>query len=189
MNPTWSFPPHKHDDLCEIIYISEGEGLFTIGNRTYKATQGDILIYNQGVLHEEQSNPAHPLKTYFCGIGNLAVEGVEQGSLVPNHLEPVIHAGSYSYLVENYISAIFEELKSQVLGYETVSQYNLVSLIVSVIRILNTQTPPVQSVSSGTLGYRIKEYIDKNYTKDIPLNEIANRLYISPHYLSHILKE
>lgn len=187
--PTWSFPSHKHDDLCEIIYISEGEGLFTIGNQSYKAAKGDILIYNQNILHEEQSNPEHPLKTYFCGIGNLAIEGIEPGTLVPNHLEPVIHAGAYSYQVESYISTIFEELRSQVLGFETVCQNNLVSLIISVIRIFNTQAPPVQSVSADSLSYKIKEYIDKNYTKDIPLNEIANRLYISPYYLSHIFKE
>jgi quercetin dioxygenase-like cupin family protein len=31
--PDWKFPSHKHDDLSEIIYISEGEGEFIIGNK------------------------------------------------------------------------------------------------------------------------------------------------------------
>ncbi|MBC8079158.1 MAG: helix-turn-helix transcriptional regulator [Gorillibacterium sp.] len=187
--PNWSFSSHKHDDLCEIIYISKGEGLFIIGNNTYKAIHGDILIYNQGVIHEEQSNPNNPLKTYFCGIGSLYIQDMFEGCLVPDNLEPVIHAGSYSFQIENYLSTIFEEMKSQVLGYELVCQNALISLIISVIRILNSQYIAKPSIDSDSLGYKIKEFIDKNYTRNIPLNEIANQLYLSPHYLSHIFKE
>ncbi|QJD84614.1 helix-turn-helix domain-containing protein [Cohnella herbarum] len=187
-DPSWSFPPHKHDDLCEILYVSEGEGLFVIDNITYTASKGDILVYNGGVLHEERSNPDHPLKTYFCGVGQLRIEGLRDHYLFSPGIRPVIPTGPYSHQVEGYISTLFEELKSQVFGFEIVCQNVLVSLIVSVLRILNSQSEAAPA-SSPSLGLLIKEYIDINYTRDIPLNEIANRLYISPFYLSHIFKE
>ncbi|MCD9022493.1 AraC family transcriptional regulator [Cohnella silvisoli] len=187
--PEWSFPSHKHDDLIEIIYISEGNGTFIIDNKKYSAGKGDILIYNQGALHEEKSNPDDPLKTYFCGVGNLHVSGLDRGCIIPAHAEPVIHAGIYSYQMEQYISTLFTELRSQVWGFETICQNTLNSIIVVILRLVNMDNHSAQPASSQSLGYRIKDYIDQNYTREIPLSEIANRLYISPHYLSHIFKE
>jgi AraC-like DNA-binding protein/mannose-6-phosphate isomerase-like protein (cupin superfamily) len=186
--PEWTFPSHKHDELCEIIYISEGEGDFIIDNHSYNAQKGDILVYNQGIIHDEKSNPQKPLKTYFCGVGALAIKGLADGFLIPNHRAPVIHADKYSYKIENYFSNIFEECSSQVLGFETISQHLLVSLIILIIRITTASEDPAMN-SPDSLGYRIKEYIDKNYTREISLDDIANHLYLSPYYISHIFKK
>jgi AraC-like DNA-binding protein len=185
--PEWTFPSHKHDELCEIIYISEGEGDFIIDNHSYKAQKGDILVYNRGIIHDEKSNPQKPLKTYFSGIGDLSIKGLADGFLIPSHLAPVIHADKYSYKIENYFSNIFEECSSQVLGFEIISRHLLVSLIILIIRI-TTATEDLALNSPDSLGYRIKEYIDKNYTRDISLDDIANHLYLSPYYISHIFK-
>jgi len=187
--PNWNFPSHKHDDFSEIVYISEGEGQFRINDHNYFAGKGDMIIYNCGVLHEERSNPANPLKTYFCGIGNLQIKGVEAGNIIPDSSKPVISTGAYSRQVEGYVSTLFEELRSQNFGFETVCQNAMVSLLVSVLRIVNTYEPQALRMQNDSLGYRIKQYIDLNYTQDIPLHEIANHLYISPYYLSHIFKE
>ncbi len=194
-DPEWSFSSHKHDDLSEIIYVSEGEGSFTISNKTYHVQSGDILIYNKGVIHEEGSSPENPLKTYFCGVGNLFIEGIEEGCIIPSHLKPVIHAGNYKYKIESYISEIFEESNSQVLGYEIICQNLLTSLIILILRIITSDHQAISenrttaAAAPDSLGYKIKEYIDKNYTTNISLSKIANRLYISPHYLSHTFKK
>jgi AraC-like DNA-binding protein/mannose-6-phosphate isomerase-like protein (cupin superfamily) len=188
-DPTWSFPSHKHDDVSEIIYISEGEGNFIIDNRGYSARKGDILIYNRGVLHEERSNPGNPIKTYFCGIGNLHIDSVMEGCIIPANVIPVIHTGSYSHQFEVYISTIFEEIRSQVFGFETICQNTLVSLLIAILRIINSQAIENDQLADDSLSRKIKQFIEINYTKDIPLNEIANRLYISPYYLAHIFKE
>ena len=187
--PDWKFPSHKHEDLCELIYISEGEGEFIINNNFYLAHKGDILVYNQGVIHDEKSNPANPLRTYFCGIGNLLIKGMEEGFVIPQNIEPVIHTNKYMHKVENYISDIFEECSSQVLGYEAVCNNLLLSLIILITRIIRTQNVMPAHLNTNTLGYQIKEYIDKNYTQDISLNKIANRIYVSQHYLSHVFKQ
>jgi AraC-like DNA-binding protein/mannose-6-phosphate isomerase-like protein (cupin superfamily) len=188
--PNWSFPMHKHDDLSEIIYIAEGEGEFVIGDTKYIAGAGDILIYNRGVLHEEKSNPQKPLKTYFCGVGGLHLEGVEEGCIIPNHICPVIHADKYKHRVESYISNIFEEVNSQIMGFELISTHLLVSLIILITRIVKAYNVPEQTVAPpNSLGYQIKHFIDRNYTQNIPLQEIANQLYISPYYMSRIFRK
>jgi AraC-like DNA-binding protein len=187
-DPEWTFPSHKHDELSEVVYISEGEGDFIINNHPYKAQKGDILVYNQGIIHDEKSNPQKPLITYFCGIGDLSLKGLADGSLIPDHVSPVIQANKYSYKIESYISNIFDECASQVLGFEIICQHLLVSLIILIMRIA-TATEKRAVDSPNSLGYRIKEYIDKNYTHDISLDDIANHLYLSPYYISHIFKK
>jgi len=188
--PSWGFPMHQHEELCEIIYISSGAGRFVIGNHTYEAKAGDVLIYNGGVLHEEHSDPERPLLTYFCGIGRLKIKTLPAHCLIAPNQCPVIPTGDCGRLIENHIRTLFEELQQQEYGFETVCRNALISLIVTVRRLIGIQCE--EATSAGTdssLGRRIKAYIDSHFTHDISLNEIASRLYISPYYLSHIFKE
>lgn len=183
-NPEWNFPIQKHDDLSEIVYISEGEGTFIINNKTYTAEKGDILIYNKGVIHEEYSKPSNPLKTYYCGVANLAIEGMKELHIIPSDFEPVIRNNKYSYKIETYISDIFEESSIRAAGFEIICQNLLISLITLIIRIVKLQKINPVSDDSNSLANRIKEYIDKNYTKNINLNDIAEHLHVNPYYLS-----
>lgn len=54
--------------------------------------------------------------------------------------------------------------------------------------MLNTNHNNID-LNSQTLGFKIKEYIDENYKEDIKLNDIAEKFYLSPYYLSHIFKK
>jgi AraC-like DNA-binding protein/mannose-6-phosphate isomerase-like protein (cupin superfamily) len=188
-NPEWNFPSHKHDDLSEIVYICEGEGTYIINNKTYTATKGDILIYNKGVLHEEYSNPSNPLKTYFCGISNLAIEGIDELYIIPSDIEPVIRNNKYSNRIEFYMSNIFEESSLKAPGYEMICQNLLISLITLIIRMTKLQGINNISDDSLPIAHRVKEYLHKNYAKKITLKDIANNLYMNPYYLSHIFKQ
>lgn len=188
-NPKWNFPSHKHDDLSEIVYIIDGEGTFVINNETFLAQKGDLLIYNKGVIHEEYSNPSNPLKTYFCGISSLAIEGLKELEIIPSSIEPVIRNNKYSSKLESYISDIFEESSLKASGFEIICQNLLTSLITLINRIIKLQSKDTVSNGSHSLAHIIKEYIDKNYTKDITLKEIADKLFLSPYYMSHIFKK
>jgi YesN/AraC family two-component response regulator len=45
------------------------------------------------------------------------------------------------------------------------------------------------SQETNSISRGIKEYIDKNYTRNITLKDIANALYVSTDYVSHIFKK
>ncbi|MEY2196491.1 AraC family transcriptional regulator [Neobacillus sp. BF23-41] len=188
-NPNWNFPSHKHDDLCEIIYICEGEGTFIIDNKSYTAKKGDILIYNTGVIHEEYSNPSNPLVTYFCGISNLAIDQLKDLCIIPFDLEPIIQKNKYSDLIGLYFSHIFEESSLKAAGFEIICQGLLTSSIALMHRAIKLQNLRNETKESNTLAHRIKEFIDKNYKKNIKLEDIAAALYINKYYLSHVFKE
>jgi AraC-like DNA-binding protein len=188
-NPNWNFPSHKHDDLCEIIYICEGEGTFIINNKSYTAAKGDVLIYNSGIIHEEYSNPKNPLKTIFCGISNMAIDQLPELCIIPLDLEPVIRKNEYSHQIEIYFSHIFEESSLKADGFEIICQGLLTSSIALIYRVVKMQNIKSETTESNTLANRIKEFIDKNYKKNIKLEDIADELYINKYYLSHVFKE
>ncbi|NOU94032.1 helix-turn-helix domain-containing protein [Paenibacillus sp. LMG 31456] len=187
--PRWSFERHKHDDLSEIVYIVDGEGSFIIGDKEYVAGRGDLIIYNQGVSHEERSKAENPLKTYYCGVSNLAIEGIDEGCILPRHQSPVIRTNALGSKIEGLFSQIFEEVNSQTMGCQIICQNYLSSLLVFIHRIVSAHESLIVSSEQHSVGYQIQEFLDNHFMQDISLNEIANSLYISPYYLSRIFKE
>ncbi|MDM5340305.1 AraC family transcriptional regulator [Fictibacillus enclensis] len=188
-NPHWKFSSHKHDNLSEIVHICAGKGTFTIDGTTYEVSQGDTLIYNKDVLHEEWSNPSQPLKTYFCGITNLSIAGLDDLHIIPSGIEPVIRRTKYSPKIETLLAEIFDEAALKADGYEKVSKHLLISLITLIYRILHLHHSDITAESRDSLAHQIKEYIDKHYTKSLSLEDLAEAFFISPYYLSHVFKE
>ncbi|CAM4489283.1 AraC family transcriptional regulator [Paenibacillus macerans] len=181
-------PPQIHD-FREIIYIVEGAGEFRIAGKTYEVRPGDVAVYNAGVPHEERSLSPQPFKLIYCGVSNVHIEGVPQGQLLPAYVEPVIPCEKYAYKVESCLSEMLQECDSQVLGYETLSNNLLMSLITLLYRIVDVKHPFDPLKDKNEITVRTKQFIDKNYTRSITLKEIADTLYVSQHYLSHLFKK
>ncbi|WP_083865520.1 AraC family ligand binding domain-containing protein [Neobacillus bataviensis] len=117
----------------------EGEGTFIINNKIYTVKEGDILIYNAGIIHEEYSNPANPLVTFFCGISNLAIDHLKELCIIPYELEPVIRKNEYSSSIRSFLSQIFEESLLKTTGYEIICQGLLTSSIALIHRVIKLQ--------------------------------------------------
>jgi len=54
-------PPHKHADE-EFLYLIDGNGTWTLGDKTIAAHAGDILYSAPGVLHGIKNTSDKPLK-------------------------------------------------------------------------------------------------------------------------------
>lgn len=182
------FSKHKHDEFSELLYISDGEGEFIIEDKVYTAKKGDILIFNKGVFHEEFSNPNNPLNMYYCAIGNQSISGIAEGCLIPSEVEPLIHSQHHSSKMEYIISEIFNQCANQINGYLDICQNLISALVIMTLQIIIEQNKLFVADKAKSLGTKIKDYIDCNYKKDISLNEIAQSLFVSKHYLSHIFK-
>jgi AraC-like DNA-binding protein len=182
------FPEHKHDNYSELIYIADGEGEFIVSGNNYHVQKGDIVIFNMGVVHEEFSNPSHPLQTYYCMIGNVCIDGFKDGDLIPRSIIPVLQTDELSTKVEFYLEEIFQECKQEAIGYQTVCHNLLTSLIILLLRILNRQYEMQTLEKTYTIGQIIMEYINENYMKELTLKDISKSLHLSQHYISHLFK-
>ncbi|WP_211746994.1 AraC family transcriptional regulator [Paenibacillus sp. Marseille-Q4541] len=180
-NPDWQFPSHKHDDLYEILVIKEGEGQFMIGDTAYFAAQGDVLIYNKGVLHAEKSSKDKPIYICYCGFSST------RESIIPAGREPVIRANTYSTELITLMELLFEESSIQDEGHEQICGHLLQSILLLVSRMLGKQSL-ASDISRHQIAIHIKEFIDMNYTQSLNLKKMAEHFNISPYYLAHIFK-
>ncbi|MBT2730353.1 helix-turn-helix transcriptional regulator [Bacillus sp. ISL-75] len=109
--------------------------------------------------------------------------------IIPFGLEPIIQKNKYSDLIGLYFSHIFEESSLKAAGYEIICQGLLTSSIALMHRAIKLQNLRNETKEANTLAHRIKEFIDKNYKKNIKLEDIADALYINKYYLSHVFKD
>lgn len=186
--PGWNFPSHKHDDLSEIVYISNGEGNFLIDNQSYFAQKGDLLIYNKGVIHEEKSSVNNPLSTYYCGIANLKIEGLPKHDIIPKGVKPFIGRNKYSEQIEILFSMMFEESSIKGKGYDAICKNLLSSMIIFIQRMIQLDKSILEN-DSETLALQIKEFLDKNYLNHLTLKDVANEFHMNPYYISHVFSD
>ncbi len=74
--PHWHLGPQSHEHH-ELIVLLAGVTQVRIGERAYRAEEGELLIYRRGVRHEEWNDPGHPFRSIFLGF---------DGSDLPDHL-------------------------------------------------------------------------------------------------------
>ncbi|PAB61034.1 AraC family transcriptional regulator [Anaeromicrobium sediminis] len=186
--PKWFYSMHMHKHLSEIVYIKEGKGNFIINNVHYEVQKGDIVIFNKEVLHQESSDPKSPLKTIVLGVEDIFIKGIDDNCIISNNVCPIIKAGPHSYKVEKYMLEIFEESLTQAEGFDLIC-HNLLRALITLITRLALSHENIESHDLESLAYKIKLYIDENYMYDIKLKDLANKFYISPSYLAHIVKK
>lgn len=186
-NPGWQFPSHKHDDIHEIVMIQQGLGQFMIDGIHYTAGAGDILFFNQGVLHEESSSSENPLFTYYCGFQFLADSASHQNWVIPPDREPIIRSNRYSPAVASLMKLLFEESSIQAAHYMGLSQRLLESILILVKRMVHDESSVSQKINIS-LAAEIKEFLDKNFAQNLSLKEIAKQFHINSYYVSHLFK-
>lgn len=186
-NPEWKFALHKHEDLHEVIFIEDGVGSFVIDGKAYTATKGDVLIYNRGILHQEQSDPDSPLFTYYCGFRFNSPIAEQRDWVIHPDREPVIRSNHYSDELSLLMRTLFGEFSLRNRGYEQISQHLLEAILLLLERMILSQHRTAKE-EKAPLANQIKEYLDTNYRRKLSLMDLAQIFHIDTYYLVHIYK-
>jgi len=65
----WRMPSHSHSHgLHELIVVLSGRMTLITPTETVQAEAGDLLFYRSGMPHEEISDPADPVNTFFIAF-------------------------------------------------------------------------------------------------------------------------
>ncbi|MCP1452343.1 helix-turn-helix transcriptional regulator [Priestia megaterium] len=179
---------HVHQDRLEILYIRQGRGIHTIGGRQYHTKQGDVLIYNSGVIHDERTNPEAEMSVYSCGISDLKLEGMRKNCLLPDGASPVLFSDAFSQDIENLFCMMYSQICSENAGAEEISHHLLQALIIMLVKQINRSIEKEED-KEVILGERIRRYIDDHYSENHTLESISETLNISLSYLCHVFKE
>jgi xylan 1,4-beta-xylosidase len=178
----------KHWHNCiEIFLVLSGKLTVTVESETYHLLEDDIILINCDQIHEIQSNE------------NVAVTLQINPSYFKKGLEPGAYFLCNSAAYHNKMK--FIELKRIIakiiyVHYNdkednellTISfAYQLVLNLVKNFMSRDERNASSVSKSLQRLG-NIIQYLNDNYAENITLEQVAEREYLSPSYLSHFFK-
>lgn len=179
---------HKHDDRLEIMFVARGSGQYLIGGRQYLVQQGDILIFNQGVVHDERPHVSEDSLIYSCGISQLHIDGLPENHLIGRDKSAAIAAGEQSQA----LCGLFDALCAQIFNNERhhgVVTHHLLNAIVVICRNICLARHEQLEKTDASQGLLIKQFIDEHYKEPINLESIMAASGISRFYLIHLFKK
>ncbi|MGV6988075.1 AraC family transcriptional regulator [Testudinibacter sp. P80/BLE/0925] len=179
---------HKHNDRLEIVFIVKGKGNHLIGNEKYQTQAGDILIFNQDVLHDEVAEIGSDMTVYCCGINNLKIKGKKINHLLELDYPAVLPAGDYAEDINAILGIMDSQIRQNPNTATETCRYLLASLI-TIISNIPRRNIQANKNNELMLIHQVKRYIDSHYWENISLSSIARQFNVSPYYLSHLFKQ
>lgn len=176
---------HKHKNRVEVVFIVQGGGNYSIGEHTYVANQGDILIFNNNVVHDERNLTSESALIYSLGIEPLTWNSALEKYKIPIKTPSCIHSGDDYELLLEYFNLLWT---SESVDY--VNSHGAFSELIELIAITTRKACfDLTSHVGSSLGGKILNHIEDNFLNEISLETIAEKLEISVFYLIHVFKK
>lgn len=182
-------PLHSHDSICEILLIYKGSGIYHVNDKRYPLTEGSVVFYNQGDLHEVSSVLDTEIGDYCVGITNLYKKGLKCNHLVAKD-EPFVRQSGHLF-------PLLKELCEQMYTLDDMNEYGKLAsqLLCASFVVITSQLSSFVNTEASTFNddekfvTRIINYLNEHFVDDISLNEVAAYLGCSASYISHAFKK
>lgn len=179
---------HRHERFTEMLYVYQGAGQYIAGGYSYPIRTGDILLYNQGDLHEVTSSLYHEIGTFCFGISGLHLRGLPEGHFTRAETGFVRPAVDEIDHIQSLCEMIYEHAERRT-GYSD----EIVSHLLPALVLLAASLPPDARAADHphnlVLANRIRQYIGTHFTEQLTLEDIGEALSMSPYHLAHIFKD
>ena len=184
-----SRPLHSHEDLCEILLIYKGFGVYRSGVSSYAVKEGDIIFCNPHIQHEMADTPGQVAGVYCFGL-----TGFQRPNLPANFLlspdEVFIRPTGTNF---DALCALSEILFLALGTKNSEDNASLPMMLAAFLCLALSVQPQTQKYTHDVMEYsiaeRVQRYIDTNYVQDFTLEDIAAEFQCSASYISHIFKD
>jgi len=181
---------HSHDSELELYYVHQGSGYYMVDNQLYAVKEGDMIICNEKVLHGDALTFNNNMRSYCCALTNVKIKGLPNNCLIKKSANPVVSCGGLAGQIGSMMELIF------MLSLDFEQLYDVCSsMAVSMLLLINQlllsrdrHQSRTTDDNSDVIVDEIKNYIDKNYMKQLSLENISKDLKMNPNYISHAFK-
>lgn len=191
------YAPHWHSAL-EIIVPMEGWYDVTVGEVTYHAVPGDIMIVPPGelhALHAPESGTRFIFLFDLSGFSRLHGFASIQSILAkPIHLTQ----GAYPYIYDD-VYQILVQMRNEYFTKSEFADLTIGSLLLNFFVKLGTNHIDNIDLFSNIRFHKQKEYVDKfnrvmdyidsHYMEDLNLDAIASSIGFSKYHFSRLFKQ
>ncbi|MFW6007293.1 MAG: AraC family transcriptional regulator [Halanaerobiales bacterium] len=196
--------PHRTGDLkhfhntYELWYLLTGKSSAFVKDKINKLDRESILLIDKNTIHKilvkEKTIPERIVIEFKEDFLNEKLTSENTKNLLQcfkKNIYTVNLPSDYRLLIENNLFEIVEENKKQDIYYN----YCILNLLSEILIYLNRiieNTSLIESNSSDEsedIIVKILKYIKNNYQKELSLEHISNKFYISKYYFSRQFKE
>lgn len=179
---------HRHEGCTELLYVFAGEGVYTAGGHSYSIGAGDVLLYNQGDLHEVISSSSREICDYCFGIAGLTFEGLPTGHLCAAGEAFVRPAGGRNAELASLSRLLYQTTEENTPISREIAGHLLPALILLAAGLPADERSQTQD-KNIVLAHRMRQYIGQHFQNPLTLEEIGAVFGISPYHAAHIFKE
>ncbi len=179
---------HCHDDY-EFLFIVNGKGKYIIEGAEFFVTPGMLMCARPLEYHCIKIDAGAPYERYVLHFTASSVLP-EAKELFDTIIAKRQGEDAYSAftLTESFVG-IFERF-SLALSLDEERRESFIRLLLSeLIMLLSVSAGETRSVDEGELGARVIKYLNENIEKNISLDKIAKRFFVSKYYLCRAFKK
>ncbi len=192
MHSVGHFHVHWHKEL-ELLLVLKGQIEISISGQKYTLTEDDLFLINSGEMHST------------AGTGDNILAAVQLDADFCKRTCPELQSMRFDFstgALKNKTSPLAKELRALMAGI--IEEYNKASagyqlMIEGILNVLTgtlvRNIPRVAVAGAGKLSREIGRvedilaYINAHYTEKLSLEQLAQNVFLSPSYLSHLFKD
>lgn len=183
---SWRENEHCHD-FCEVIFVSDGKGLVRLGDLQLSLCKGDVVIYNAGVPHEEESDPSAPMELYFMALGGLKITDLPDNHLLPPGLDNLYSSGESSQIFSTCFSQMIAEFEKKDPFFAEINQNLALIMLMHIFRLVNARSDTTARLLQHNRSVeQALMYINSNLEQELTLELVARHCHVSKYHLSHL---
>ena len=180
------------------IYFIKGIGKIRINNFIYEIDEGDVILLNPSelFLFNVENNRFHERIVLFSNIRmikSFPYDCSEIFNAFYNRKPGIGNIIPSDTVKKNNLDRLFLELLDAVRDNSPIgtplSICKIIEIMCSISKThVTVQSEPTNLVAKNTLISLVLEYINKNHTKDICVQDIADEFHVHRSYLLHKFK-
>ncbi|MCI9457215.1 MAG: helix-turn-helix domain-containing protein [Oscillospiraceae bacterium] len=188
---------HFHNHL-EIYYLTAGERIYFIRDRTYHIRPGDMVVLSSNIVHRAYSvgggSPNHEriiLEVYQPMLASMReLFGRSGPEEALRGVFGVLRLGQEEQSqVRSWIYGIMREMKERQYGYEAMVRCIMAQLLAFIIRRMSQEASAERVTAKNTRMLEIADYLAAHSNQKLSLDKIAERFYISKYHLCRTFKQ
>ena len=190
----YQMEPHRHAEL-EIIYSVSGKGYLFAEDEMLLLRPGDIAITNNEEIHRVLPDPKQPGSLIVIMFNTNMLGDIDAERLCEIFYNKALKRRlrlekSDNELIRGILESMLTEFEKEDKFYKEMITALLIKLLVQLHRLfINQKSEPEIDEGVGERVQEILEYIDKNLSSKITIQDIASAVHLSPSHLSSLFKQ
>ncbi|MEK0316519.1 AraC family transcriptional regulator [Cohnella sp. 56] len=202
-SPGHVIAPHKHSEY-EFHFIPKGKGTLIVDDTVYPLQEGLFYLTAPDVVHEQRSDPEEPMYELclHCEIERLAGPETDEGWGDPLERQesedclhllrtmPAVPALDRYHGMNAFLDA-YRAWEDQPVGFYTTLKQHIVQILLRAARAHAAPEAAGSIPARDMKDHRFRlavQFIEDNASRPISLEEVAQRVQVSPRQLQRIFR-